>query len=273
MKKYIACGLLLSTLTVSATLGGFGCATAAETEETAATAPLPTPKYTVWPFVAPLPANDPNAGEINAFQDADKKQMPPQNAVLFLGSSSIRLWETLARDFPEIPVINRGFGGSLIQDSVHVADRIVYPYKPKIIVFFAGTNDLDYGNKSPEQAANDFKTLATNVHQNLPDTRIVYLSINPTNARWKQEDKVVETNKLIRTFIEKTNSPTQKLNFIDSHSALLGPDGKPQAALLREDGLHLNAKGYEEWTKIIHPLVIEWAKKDGVEFLKKDATK
>ena len=100
--------------------------------------------------LAPLPAAADSAPEINAFLKRDQAQMPPANAVLFMGSSSIRMWDT-ARDFSEIPTINRGFGGSQIFENTLYVDRLAVPYKPKIIVFCAGTNDLAYGNKTAPQ--------------------------------------------------------------------------------------------------------------------------
>ena len=215
----------------------------------------------------PVPASDPFAAEINAFQEADRKRMPPTGAVLFLGSSTIRLWSTLAQDFPEVPVINRGFGGSLIQDSTRYADRIAIPYKPKMIVFFAGTNDLAYGNKNPQQVLQDFKDFVAKVHGALPDTRIVYLSINPTVARWNQQLAVMEANYLIEKFIFETRSPTKKLNFINTHAQLLSADGMPQPNLLQADGLHLNSEGYKAYTAIVKPRVLALAAIDGVKRL------
>ncbi|BDI30391.1 hypothetical protein CCAX7_24420 [Capsulimonas corticalis] len=219
------------------------------------------------PNFTPIPANEGSAPEINAFLTADQKQMPPSGAVLFLGSSSIRLWTTLAQDFPEIPVINRGFGGSLIQDSTHYADRIAIPYKPKMIVFFAGTNDLAYGGKNPQQVLQDYKDFVAKIHAALPDTRIVYLSINPTVARWKQEADILETNHLIEEFTLATGSKTEKLNFINSHSQILTPDGQPQPSLLRSDGLHFNTEGYKVWTSIIKPRILALADMEGVQRL------
>ncbi len=216
---------------------------------------------------APVPASEPAAPEIDAFQAADKKQMPPAGAVLFLGSSSIRLWETLARDFAEIPVINRGFGGSLIQDSTRYADRIAIPYNPRIIVFCAGTNDLAYGNKKPGQVLQDYKDFVAKIHAALPDTRIVYISINPTVARWKQEADILETNHLIELFTFEAGSRAQKLNFINSHAQMLTADGQPQPRLLREDGLHFNAEGYKAWASIVKPRVMALAALDGVQRL------
>lgn len=211
-----------------------------------------------------VPADAPAAQEINAFWEADKKQMPPQNAILFMGSSSIRMWDTLAKDFAEIPVINRGFGGSLIQESTRYADRIAIPYKPKMIVLAAGTNDLAYGGKSPQQVFQDFQNFEARIHAALPDTRIVYISINPTVARWNQEAEILETNHLIEKWIFQNNSPIRKMNFINSHAPILTAEGQPQPRLLREDGLHFNAEGYKLWASIVKPRVMALAAIDGV---------
>ncbi len=254
--RIVASALLANALLVGGfTIGPF-CTRPAQAQQTApATVALPT---------EPVPANDPSAREINEFWEADKKQLPPQNAVLFMGSSSIRMWDTLAKDFAEIPVINRGFGGSLIQDSTKFAERIAFLYKPKMIVLAAGTNDLAYGGKNPQQVLQEFKDFAAKIHEGLPDTRIVYVSINPTVARWNQEAEILETNHLIENFIFRTNSPTQKLNFINSHAPILTPDGKPQPQLLREDGLHFNAEGYKVWLSILRPRILALAALDGV---------
>lgn len=217
--------------------------------------------------IAPLPSSAPYAGEINAFGAADKKQMPPVGAVLFIGSSSVRYWTSLALDFPEIPIINRGFGGSLIQDSTRYANRIVIPYKPKVIVLCAGTNDLAYGGKDPQQVLQEYKDFVATIHAALPNTRIVYLAINPTVARWKQESRNLEANYLIEKFTVETNSSTEKLNFIDPHMELLTPDDQPQPRLLRSDGLHFNADGYKVWAGLVKPRVLALAALDGVRRL------
>lgn len=215
----------------------------------------------------PLPADAPYAAEINAFLEADKKQMPPGGAVLFIGSSSIRLWDTLAKDFWEIPVIKRGFGGSLIQDSTRYADRIAIPYKPKMIVVFAGTNDLAYGKKSPTQVLQDYKNFVAKIHAALPETRIIFISISPTVARWNNEAKILETNHLIEKFTFETNSPTKKLSFISTHAQLLTADGQPPTSLLQKDGLHFNAEGYKALTAIVKPRILALATLDGIDRL------
>ena len=215
--------------------------------------------------LAPLPAKADAAPEMNAFLTADQKQMPPAGAVLFLGSSSVKLWDTLAQDFPEIPVINRGFGGSQIFESTLYLDRIAIPYKPKLIVLFAGTNDLAYGNKNPQQVLQEYEDFVAKVHAALPDTRIAFISISPTVARWNNEANILEANHLIQEFTFKNNSKTENLNFIDTHSQLLTADGQPQPHLLRADGLHFNAAGYKVFTSIVKPQIMALAAMEGVE--------
>ena len=184
--------------------------------------------------------------EITAFEASDKTNMPPKGAILFVGSSSIRKWTTLAQDFPGKTVINRGFGGSEIADSTALADRIIFPYEPKIIVFYAGDNDLAAG-KSPEKVFNDFQAFLKKVHERLPETRVEYISIKPCPLRWKLKDKVMTVNEKIAAL--KDN----KLTFIDVYPAMLGDDGKPRPELFLSDGLHPSATCYQLWTKLIAP--------------------
>ena len=220
----------------------------------------PTPVYAL-PTKA---ADGGGAQEINAFWEADKKQLPPRDAVLFMGSSSVRLWTSLARDFPEIPVINRGFGGSQIFESTYYADYIALPYAPKMIVMFAGTNDLAYGNRSPEQVLKDYQEFVATVHAKLPTVRFAFLSISPTVQRWNNESKVLETNYLIDRWVHENDSPTLKLSFIDTHSQLLTLEGGPSPKLLREDGLHLNDDGYKLFVSIVKPRILALAAMEGV---------
>lgn len=210
----------------------------------------------VWLFLAlvalPLPAaTNPHArweNEIAAFEAADRTNPPPAHAILFIGSSSIRLWKTLAQDFPRHNVVNRGFGGSEIADSVHFAERIVFPYAPRQIIMYAGGNDLNNG-KTPEQVTADFKAFVHKVHQRLPQTRIAYLAIAPNPARWAQIERVRRANQLIADFI-RTDA---RLVFIDVHPHMLGTDGQPLPDIFLEDRLHMNPKGYAIWKKIVEP--------------------
>jgi lysophospholipase L1-like esterase len=188
----------------------------------------------------------PFENEILAFESSDRTNLPPKDAILFIGSSSIRLWKTLAGDFPKHKVINRGFGGSQIIDSVNYADRIVLPYRPRQIVLYAGGNDIN-GGKSPDQVFADYKAFVTKVHSVLPKTRITYISIAPNPARWAQVERVKAANERIAQHV-KTDS---RLGFIDVFPEMLGPDGQPKPDIYVEDRLHMNAKGYELWTGIV----------------------
>lgn len=140
--------------------------------------------------------------EINAFLELDEKDLPKKNGVLFVGSSSIRGWRTLGDDFPHLRTINRGFGGSHLEDVNFYAEQIVLPYKPKLIVLYAGENDLASG-KSIEQVFNDFKRFASLVHQKLSKTRLIFVSLKPSPSRWKLTPKFKELNALIKTETEK----------------------------------------------------------------------
>src|SRR5688572_22583891 len=188
--------------------------------------------------------------DIAAFEAQDRTNPPPKDAILFIGSSSIRLWKTLAQDLPEHKVINRGFGGSQISDSVYFADRIVVPYRPKMVVMYAGGNDINAG-EGAEQVATDFKAFVQRVHAKLPETRIAYISIAPNPARWAQMDRVRRANELIREFTKMN----PRLTFIDVFPHMLGEDGQPRPEIFVADRLHMNEQGYALWTKVIRPVL------------------
>ena len=184
------------------------------------------------------PSNQRWEREIQAFEAADRVTPPPQGAILFVGSSTIRLWRTLARDFPEHNVINRGFGGCQIADCTYYADRIVIPYKPRLIVLRAGVNDIDAG-KTPEQVGGDFQAFVEKVRARLPKVRIAYLTINATPARWANVEREKKANQLIKNYIDKGKN----LDYIDTFDATMCADGKPREELFIKDRLHFNAEG------------------------------
>lgn len=186
--------------------------------------------------------------EIAAFEVADKKSPPPQGAVLFVGDSGIRMWKSLSADFPEAKIINRGFGGSQMMDSVFYADRIVIPYYPRLIVIRAGGNDLTAG-KTPEQLLADFKAFVGTVRAKLPDTRIVLMSLNPNPARWAQAEKRKQANAMLKTYI----GGGKNLDFIELWDQFLGPDSKPREDLFLADRLHNNAAGYKIMADVVRP--------------------
>ena len=187
---------------------------------------------------------------IQQFEQEDKQNPPPKGAVLFAGSSSIRMWQSLQDDFPGVTTINRGFGGSQMSDLNHFIDRIVLPYEPAMIFVYEGDNDIAAG-KSPEEVLKDFQTFVERVHSNMPDTPIGFIAIKPSTARWNLASDMRKANEMVRQFtLWKPN-----LEFIDTFSAMLGPDGYPREELLLDDGLHMTGAGYELWTKIITPYI------------------
>ena len=186
--------------------------------------------------------------EIAAFEASDKANPPPKDAILFVGSSSIRLWQSLAHDFPEHAVINRGFGGSHLADCALLADRVVIPYRPRMVLLYAGDNDIAEG-KTPEQVFSDFKTFVEKVYAALPKTRIAYLSIKPSITRRQLLDNMKAANRLIESYAQKKKN----LLFIDVFTPMLNSDNEPRRELFTSDGLHLNGAGYELWASIIRP--------------------
>jgi lysophospholipase L1-like esterase len=165
--------------------------------------------------------------------------------IAFVGSSSIVKWK-LDKSFPDWPVYNCGFGGSIIKDSTQYAKRIINPLKPKTIVFYAGDNDIA-AKRSPQQVSEDYQAFVKEIHAALPKTVIYFLAIKPSVKRWEQYDKQTEANKLVKEFIAKD----ERLKYIDTIPLMLGKDGKPDPALFVADGLHLSEAGYAKWNEVM----------------------
>jgi len=187
---------------------------------------------------------------IAAFEARDATNPPPKNAVLFVGSSSIRLWTNAAAAFPEYTIINRGFGGSHMSDANAFFSRIVTPYQPRVIVLYEGDNDIASG-KSPEQVFADFNEFAAMAKQEVPGARLVFISIKPSPSRLKHLERMGEANRLIREAIEKDGSWT----FVDVVTPLLNGQGEPREELFRSDRLHLNDEGYALWEATLRPVL------------------
>jgi lysophospholipase L1-like esterase len=209
-------------------------------------------------FAAPghgreAPAADQWRAEIDALTANDRSQPPPRHGVLFVGSSSIRMWTTLAADFPGVPVINRGFGGSMIPDSTRHAGRIVVPYRPKLIVLYAGDNDID-GGHSPRQVIADFKAFVARVRRDLPHVAVAFVSIKPSVARARLWPRMREAN----AGIERWAATQRRVRCVDVASRMLDAQGRPRPELLREDGLHMTAAGYAIWIAALEPVLAEY---------------
>lgn len=186
---------------------------------------------------------------IAKFKELDSKTPPPQDAVLFVGSSSIVGWDT-QKWFSDIETINRGFGGSYVIDSVYYADQIVLPYKPRTIVFYAGDNDTA-DTKSPEMIFIDFKAFVAKVRNSLPNTKIIAVAIKPSIDRWRYWPKMQQTNALVSDYCQKQTN----MYFADVSKVMLDGAGQPRKDIFKGDGLHMNEVGYKEWTSLIRPLI------------------
>lgn len=185
--------------------------------------------------------------DIAAFERADTEW---KGGIIFTGSSTIRRWTTLSQDFSGWRVLNRGFGGSQMEDAARFAERIIVPHEPEMVVIFAGSNDINAG-KAPERVFEDFKAFVAAVHGRLQRTKICFIEITSSPLRWAQRDRVIEANRLIRTYCE--NTPGVK--FIPVREKLLGADGQPRGELFVSDRLHPNAEGCRIIADAIRPFL------------------
>lgn len=204
--------------------------------------------------MAPVsPALDPPSSpewtqDMARFDAEDAAHAPPAHPIVFTGSSSIRLWASLGADFPGRPVLNRGFGGSQLRDVVHYADRVAIRYRPRMIVVYAGDNDID-AKRAPQQVHSDFVALIAALRKDLPDTPIAYLSIKPSPLRVAQLPAQNEANALIKA--EAAKWPN--VRFVDIATPMLDANGQPRGELFMADRLHMNAEGYAVWRKVLAP--------------------
>jgi len=188
--------------------------------------------------------------DVAAFEAADKVNPPPKNALLFVGSSTIVRWKTLQQDYPNVSVINRGFGGNEIADSTYYADRIILPYAPRRIFLRAGGNDLHAG-KTPAQVLADFKAFVAKIHTKLPDTEIVYISLSPSIARWTERDATKALNALVADYVNRT----PRTMYIDAYNISLDAKGEARTELFVEDKLHFSPEGYKLLIERVRPYV------------------
>jgi lysophospholipase L1-like esterase len=184
-----------------------------------------------------------------AFEQQDREMPPSPGGIVFVGSSSIRLWD-LARYFPNMPIVNRGLGGSQIIDLVNYVDLLVLRHKPRTVVFYAGENDLAAG-KTAEQVADDFRAFVVKVHAVLPATRVAFIGMKPSMRRWKLAGTMRQANALIRKYCGHDD----RLAYIDVEGPMLGWDKTPRKDLFVKEGLHLAPKGYQLWTLLVRPFL------------------
>ncbi len=186
---------------------------------------------------------------IGQFEEWDSRNSYPVDAVLFVGSSSIRMWRT-RESFGDLAVINRGFGGSQISDVNYFIDGIVLKYRPRVIVFYAGDNDVAAG-KSEKRVLEDYRKFVKIVHGKLAQTPIIYIGIKPSGSRWGMWPVMAEANAMIEDLCGKD----RRLLYFDSATPLLDGEGKPDSKLFLDDKLHLNREGYKIWTRLVGPVI------------------
>jgi len=226
--------LVLSSLALLTAL-----AAQAQTAHADAASQQPTPAY--------LAARTKWHKELNAFETADKERPPATGGVLFVGSSTIRMWPNIADAFREQPlVINRGFGGSTMEDCSLFAQELVVRHKPRLVLVYAGDNDLAEG-RTPIQILESFARFTNILRAELPDTRIAYISVKPSPSREKFQGKMRETNDAIAAYLRRLPNS----EFIDVYTPMLGADGRARAELFRADQLHMNDEGYRLWQSVI----------------------
>ena len=194
---------------------------------------------------APTPSTDWSA-DMARFAAEDAASPPPARPVVFTGSSSVRMWETLAADFPGVPVLNRGFGGSQVRDATWHLEQVALRYRPRQVLLYAGDNDIDAG-RTPEQVLADVQSFAAALRARLPGVRIGYLAIKPSPLRIEQLPRQQDANSRVRAWAAAQDG----VDFIDVATPMLDAAGRPRAELFLGDRLHLNAEGYALWRGIV----------------------
>lgn len=202
------------------------------------------------------PSTSPNAAHrfetsIQQFEQQDQNTPVNPGGILFVGSSSIRGWQSLEQYFGDYDALNRGFGGSELSDVLYYFDRVVVPYHPRQIFLYEGDNDVVAG-KSPEMITTDFRTFVAMVRQKLPGTPVVFISIKPSAARKRFIKKMADTNRLIKAYCDSRDD----LTFVDIFYPMLDQHDYPRPELFKADSLHMVQKGYDLWESIIEPYLM-----------------
>lgn len=192
--------------------------------------------------------------EVAAYEAADRISPPPRGEIVFVGSSSIRNWD-LAASFPDLKVINRGVWtdgqGFELGDVVRFVDRLVVPHQPRIVVVYAGDNDIS-GGKTSEQVVVDAERLINRLRARLPEVRIVFIGLKPSISRWLQVDRMRLTNALLRQVCERDD----RVAYVDVDGPMMGWDERPRRELFVSDGLHLSPEGYRLWTTLVRSFLV-----------------
>lgn len=184
--------------------------------------------------------------DIAEFEERDRESPPPEDCLLFVGSSSIRLWD-LEDAWPDEATVNNGFGGSTLADAIHYFDRLIAPYQPRAILLYAGDNDIA-GGLSPEGTRDDFVTLLDRIRSEFPDVLVGFIAIKPSRKRWEIWPEMREANELIAEHCETDDGAV----FVDIAAPMLADaEGAPGEKWFADDGLHMSDYGYEIWARTV----------------------
>jgi lysophospholipase L1-like esterase len=242
ISRLVTCTLLLAAISAP----GHLLAQSATTTTAASSSTTTTKK---WP--------DPARYEKTIREFENTTETIPANAVLAYGSSSIRGWhKTIREDLAPLPVIPRGFGGSNMNDALHFAERVVVPHKPRAVLLYEGDNDVA-GSYPRAEIVDKYEQFIALVKKALPDTHIYIISVKPSALRWKFWPAMKELN----SDLQKLADADPNVTFIDVATPMLNADGNPKPEIFLADNLHMNAKGYEIWTKTVRPILMERDKK------------
>lgn len=190
---------------------------------------------------------------IQGFEKDFKENPPPENPILFVGASNFRMWD-VKKFFPEYPVVNRAYGGSMLEESLYYFDRIVKPYEPSVIVLYAGANDMSRGKRSPEEVRDFYLTFVNRVHENFPKTRIIFLSL-PLFHKFRDNPEKNEQFQKVNELILAETQKDDLLDFAEINKAMQGKDGKPREDLFKNDGIHVNDECYGIWAEAVKPFL------------------
>jgi lysophospholipase L1-like esterase len=192
--------------------------------------------------------------DIQNFRKQDSLQAPPLHPILFVGSSSFTKWTDVQNYFPGYTILNRGFGGSTLNDLLRYEEDVIFKYDPKQIVIYCGDNDVASSDTiTAETVLGRFKILFADIRDVFPKVPVVYVSVKPSPARWRLKEKAITVNDLIENYLKKQKNA----EFVSIWNDMLGRDGKPKSDIFIEDNLHMNAKGYAIWQKQIQPYLLK----------------
>lgn len=206
--------------------------------------------------ITPYPDPSRFEKDIQAFEAESKVVPPPQGAIVGIGSSSMRMWTAIQEDLAPLMIIHRGFGGSMMNDALYFADRIVLPYRPRAVLLYEGDNDAAIGIP-PEKIRETFDAFVTKIHQALPNTRIYVIAIKPSILRWNIWGTMQRANELLKAACDADTL----LTFIDIATPMLDEKQEPKSGIFLGDNLHMNEKGYKIWKETIRPVLMEYESK------------